>query len=111
MTDSASSCLFCSIIAGDAPAVRVLEDDVCVAFLDTRPLFPGHALLCPRERVATFDELPDELIAPLFAAARRLSRAVRSATGAQGTFIAMNNRVSQSVPHLHIHTVPRNKGD
>lgn len=105
------ACAFCEIAAARQPAFTVLEEPTHLAFLDVRPLFPGHVLLVPRPHVATLDELPDELVAPLFAAARRLSRAVRAALGAEGTFVAMNNAVSQSVPHLHVHVVPRRKGD
>ncbi len=106
-----TACAFCEIIAGRADAAVVYGDACCVAFLDTRPLFHGHVLLCPREHVATLDALPTALIQPLFTAAQRLSRAVKVAMEAQGTFVAMNNRVSQSVPHLHIHIVPRSRGD
>ena len=82
-----------------------------LAFLDTTPLFPGHVLLVPREHHETLMDLPHSLIAPLFEAAQRLSVAVQSATDAQGVFVAVNNVVSQSVPHLHVHVVPRTKGD
>ncbi|MGI8994248.1 MAG: HIT family protein, partial [Nocardioidaceae bacterium] len=82
-----------------------------VGFLDTRPLFKGHTLVCPRTHVATFDELPDALVAPLFGAVQRLAAAMPTVLSAQGSFVAMNNVVSQSVPHLHIHVVPRTKGD
>ncbi len=82
-----------------------------MAFLDTRPLFPGHVLLVPREHVETFAELPSELVSPLFETAQRIARAVETAMSAEGSFVAINNRVSQSVPHLHVHIVPRRKGD
>ena len=82
-----------------------------MAFLDARPLFPGHTLLVPREHHETLWDLPDELVAPLFADAKRLSEAVRTAMDAQGAFVAMNNVVSQSVPHLHVHIAPRNRKD
>jgi histidine triad (HIT) family protein len=104
-------CPFCEIIGGERAAHRVLEDETCVAFLDMRPLFPGHTLLVPRLHVETLSDLPRELIPPLFTDAQRIARAVEKGLGAQGTFVAMNNRVSQSVPHLHVHIVPRNKGD
>jgi len=104
-------CLFCRIVSGDEAAHIVLEDDICVAFLDVRPLFPGHTLLVPREHHETLADLPPELIEPFFARAQRLSLAVRDAMGAQGSFVAMNNVVSQSVPHLHCHVVPRVKKD
>ena len=89
----------------------VFEDELSLAFLDNRPLFPGHSLLIPREHHETIWDLPDELVEPYFANARRLSAAVREAMGAQGAFVAMNNVVSQSVPHLHTHLVPRNRKD
>jgi histidine triad (HIT) family protein len=104
-------CLFCRIVAGDEPAQFVFEDETCVAFLDVRPLFPGHSLLLPREHHETLWDLPDELLAPLFKNAKTLSSAVREAMGAQGAFVAINNVVSQSVPHLHVHIAPRNRKD
>jgi len=104
-------CRFCAIIRGELPACLVFEDDSSVAFLDRRPLFPGHLLLVPREHHETLGDLPGRLIAPLFTAARLLARAVEDALEAEGSFIAMNNRVSQSVPHLHIHIVPRRRHD
>ncbi|MBP7149270.1 MAG: HIT family protein [Acidobacteria bacterium] len=105
------ACTFCEIARGHLPADIVLEDDAVLAFLDQRPLFPGHVLLVPREHVPTLADLPPELLAPLFRAAQRLARAVEAALGAEGTFVALNNRVSQSVPHLHVHVVPRSRGD
>ena len=107
----AASCVFCAIITGDAPAHRVLDEPECVAFLDARPLFPGHVLLAPRTHVETLGDLPLPLVGPLFAAARRLAVAMETGLSAQGSFVALNNRVSQSVPHLHVHVVPRRKGD
>jgi histidine triad (HIT) family protein len=104
-------CLFCEIVAGRAPAHVVLDDEVAVAFLDVRPLFPGHTLLVPRAHVETLAEMPSALLEPYFARAQRLSRAMESVMGAAGSFVAMNNRVSQSVPHLHTHVVPRNPKD
>lgn len=106
-----ADCLFCSIIAGTTPAHLVLETPEVVGFLDARPVFKGHTLLVPREHVATLVELPDELMVPLFGAARSVADAVRTAYDAQGSFVAANNVVSQSVPHLHVHVVPRTKGD
>jgi histidine triad (HIT) family protein len=106
-----AECLFCRIVSGELPATVVYEDDTSVAFLDHRPLFQGHTLLVPREHVETLGELSFKLVGPYFEAAQLLSRAVESAMDAQGTFVAMNNRVSQSVPHLHVHVVPRCKGD
>ena len=105
------NCAFCDIVHGRTAAHVVYEDGVSMAFLDARPLFAGHVLLVPREHIETFAELPPPLVAPLFQSAQRLSRAVETAMSAEGSFVAMNNRVSQSVPHLHIHVVPRRKGD
>ncbi len=104
-------CPFCAIVAGTEPATRVLEEEHCVAFLDARPLFEGHVLLVPREHHVTLADLPGPLVAPLFTTAQRLCRAVEQAQDAQGTFVAMNNVVSQSVPHLHVHVVPRRRKD
>jgi histidine triad (HIT) family protein len=95
-----SDCLFCAIASGDHPAEIVLADDVVVAFLDSRPVFKGHVLVSPRDHYETLPDLPAELVGPLPAA-----------LGAQGTFVALNNVVSQSVPHLHVHVVPRTRGD
>ncbi len=106
-----TGCLFCAIVAGEAEANRVLEDDQMVAFLDIRPLFKGHVLLVPRQHVVTLPELPDELGAPFLDAGKRLAAAMVDGLGAQGSFVAMNNVVSQSVLHLHLHVVPRTKGD
>jgi histidine triad (HIT) family protein len=89
----------------------VLEDDSTLAFLDRRPLFPGHALLIPREHIETLADLPDELLPDLFGNARLLARAMEEGLGAEGSFVAINNRVSQSVPHLHVHVVPRRPKD
>ncbi|WP_322801403.1 HIT family protein [Thermoflexus sp.] len=105
------SCAFCRILRGEAPAFMVLEDERSAAFLDQRPLFPGHCLLIPRDHYETLIDLPPELVGPLFQNARLLARAVEVGLGAEGSFVAINNRVSQSVPHLHIHIVPRRKGD
>ena len=104
-------CLFCRIVSGELPATIVYEDDDAIAFLDHRPLFPGHSLLVPRAHVETLGDLPIELVAPFFEAAQLLARAVELAMEAEGTFVAMNNRVSQSVPHLHVHVVPRRRKD
>ncbi len=105
------ACVFCAIASGRAPAHRVLEEEMCVGFLDTRPLFPGHVLIVPREHRETIADLTRAELTALFAAAQRVSGAIESALGADGTFVAMNNRVSQSVPHAHVHVVPRRKGD
>ncbi|MET0820280.1 MAG: HIT family protein [Aeromicrobium sp.] len=104
-------CLFCRIVSGEADAHRVLETPDVVGFLDVRPVFKGHVLLVPREHVVTLPDLPEPLIVPLFSTAQRVADALTSGLGAQGTFVAMNNVVSQSVPHLHVHVVPRTKGD
>ena len=107
MTD----CIFCAIAAGATPAHVVLADASVVAFLDARPVFKGHVLLVPREHVQTLADLPGRLIEPFFGAVRLVSTAIPAALGAQGTFVGLNNVVSQSVPHLHAHVVPRTKGD
>ena len=106
-----NDCLFCGIIAGSVPAQIVLDDEVAVAFLDARPVFKGHLLVAPREHYVTLPDLPSDLVGPLFRRVQRLSAAVPAALGAQGTFVALNNVVSQSVPHLHVHVVPRTRGD
>ena len=98
-------------MAGEAPAHIAYADEHAVGFLDTRPLFAGHVLLVPREHHETLADLPPALVAPLFGAAQRLAVAVEAAMDARGTFVAMNNRVSQSVPHLHVHVVPRRPKD
>lgn len=104
-------CLFCRIVATTTPAAIVVEADDVVGFLDIRPVFKGHVLLVPREHVVTLPDLPESLIVPLFSTAQRVATAITSGLGAQGTFVAMNNVVSQSVAHLHVHVVPRTKGD
>lgn len=106
-----ADCAFCAIANGDVDAHIVFEDERSVAFLDNRPLFPGHSLLIPRAHHETIWDLPDDLVGPYFATARLLARAVRDAMEAQGAFVALNNVVSQSVPHLHTHLVPRNRKD
>ena len=104
-------CTFCAIVAGELPAHVVLDDEVVLAFLDVRPLFAGHVLVVPRDHVELLTDLPAALVGPVFARVQALAAAVREACDAQGTFVAMNNKVSQSVPHLHVHVVPRTKGD
>ena len=107
MTD----CIFCAIASGQRPANVVHADDAAVAFLDLRPVFKGHVLVVPREHYVTLADLPGALLAPFFGAVRLISAVLPAALGAQGTFVALNNVVSQSVPHLHAHVVPRTKGD
>ena len=104
-------CVFCRIIAGEVPAHLVLDDEEFVAFLDARPVFKGHVLAVPRRHYVTLADLPVPAVGPLFERVRLLSAAIPAALGAQGTFVALNNVVSQSVPHLHVHVVPRTKGD
>ena len=108
---SEDNCLFCRIVSGEVPATIVYEDINSIAFLDHRPLFHGHTLLVPRKHFETLVDLPATQVGPLFTAAQTLARAVEAAMNAEGTFVAMNNRVSQSVPHLHVHIVPRRKKD
>jgi histidine triad (HIT) family protein len=106
-----TDCVFCAIASGDLPAEIVLADEVVVAFLDRRPLFKGHVLVIPREHYETLADLPPDLVGPLFTGVQRVSAALPAALGAQGTFVALNNVVSQSVPHVHVHVVPRTRGD
>ncbi len=107
----AGDCTFCRIIRGDLAAAMVYEDADKVAFLDHRPLFPGHCLLVPRTHYETLVDVPPDEIGPLFTRAQALARAVEQALQADGFFVAINNRVSQSVPHLHVHVIPRRKKD
>src|SRR5690349_5754319 len=104
-------CLFCSIVAGETPAPIVLDTPDVVAFLDHRPLLPGHTLVVPRRHVETLRDLDDSTRAVLFTEVQRVAAAVQDAMGAQGSFVAVNNVVSQSVPPLHVHVVPRNRKD
>jgi histidine triad (HIT) family protein len=106
-----AGCLFCGVVAGEVAAEVVLETPETVGFLDHRPVFKGHVLLVPRVHVVTLPDLPADLRDPFLAAAQRLARAVVDGLGAQGSFVAVNNTVSQSVAHLHLHVVPRTKGD
>lgn len=105
------SCLFCRIVAGEEPAHEVLRTDTVVAFLDIRPVFAGHTLLVPAEHVDTLADLPGDRLADYFGVVQLLSTAIPAALGSQGTWLSINNVVSQSVPHLHTHVVPRTKGD
>ena len=106
-----SDCLFCRIVTGETPADVVLTTEDMVAFLDHRPVFKGHTLLVPRRHVVTLPDLPAGLRDPFLAAGQRLATAMVDGLGAQGSFLAVNNVVSQSVAHLHLHVVPRTKGD
>jgi histidine triad (HIT) family protein len=106
-----SPCAFCRVVTGEAPAHRVLDDDTAVAFLDIRPLFPGHVLVVPRRHAETLTDLPEDELGPYFSRVQRITAAVQHAMNAGGTFVAANNRVSQSVPHFHTHVVPRNRKD
>jgi histidine triad (HIT) family protein len=105
------NCLFCGVVSHEVDASIVFQDDISLAFLDHRPLFPGHCLLVPKTHFETLSDLPTKLVGPFFENVQLLSRAVELALGAEGSFVAMNNRVSQSVPHLHVHIVPRRKKD
>ena len=105
------TCTFCQIAEGELPAHIVYRDENVVAFLDRAPLLPGHVLVMPAKHVETLDDLPDDLLAPVLGAVRRTSVAVQKVFRAEGSFVATNTRVSQSVAHLHVHVVPRNKGD
>jgi histidine triad (HIT) family protein len=104
-------CVFCDVVGGSDPSRVVFEDDISVAFLDHRPLFPGHTLLVPRDHYETLADLPPALVGPFFLNVQLLARTIESALGAQGSFVAMNNRISQSVPHFHTHVVPRRPKD
>ncbi len=105
------TCKFCQIVSGELPAELIFEDDSTLAFLDHRALLPGHTLLVPRAHHETLVDVPESLLAPLFGNAKLLARAVEEGLGAEGSLIAINNRVSQSVPHLHIHVIPRRRKD
>lgn len=107
----AERCRFCAIVAGEADAGVVYADPEVVAFLDHRPVFKGHTLVVPRRHIVTLPELPDELLVPVFSVARRVARAMEAGFGADGTFVANNNRISQSVAHLHVHVIPRHQKD
>jgi histidine triad (HIT) family protein len=106
-----ADCAFCEIVAGRLAAQVVLDERDVVAFLDRRPVFKGHTLVVPREHVVTFPELPERLLVPVMTASQRVAQAVVDALGADGSWVSMNNVVSQSVPHLHVHVVPRRRKD
>jgi len=110
-TEIHPACLFCKIVRGELAARLVFEDDDCLAFLDHRPVFPGHCLLIPKQHYETLIDLPANLVEPVFRDVQVLARAVETGMQAHGTFVAMNNRVSQSVSHLHVHVVPRRRKD
>ena len=107
----AVDCVFCKIVRREIPAHIIYRDSQTIAFLDTHPLFPGHVLLSPRDHYETLMDLPARLAGPLMEKTQLLAKAVESALDAEGTFIAINNRISQTVPHLHIHVVPRRRRD
>jgi histidine triad (HIT) family protein len=109
--DGVSGCVFCAIVAGSVPAFEVASTESAVAFLDTRPVFKGHTLVVPRQHVVTLADLPASDLSPYFRFVQQLAIAVEAGLGAGGTFVAINNKVSQSVAHLHTHVVPRTKGD
>ncbi|MCW3842611.1 HIT family protein [Micromonospora yasonensis] len=106
-----SGCVFCGIVAGEVPAFTVVDEPDGLAFLDTRPVFKGHVLVVPRSHLVTLDTLPAEVLPGYFRLVQRIIVAVETGLGSGGTFVAVNNKVSQSVPHLHTHVVPRTKGD
>jgi histidine triad (HIT) family protein len=106
-----ASCVFCDIVAGDVPAHVVYDDTDTLAFLDRAPLFPGHVLVVPKAHVNTLGDLPVEQVGPYFQVVQKLAGAVERGMHADGAFVAANIRISQSVPHLHFHVVPRRKGD
>ncbi|HSY38399.1 MAG TPA: HIT family protein [Polyangia bacterium] len=108
---SVAGCVFCEIVDGTRPAAIVASDDAAVSFLDARPVFKGHVLVVPRAHVATLTDLPADALGPYFATVQRLARAVEVGLEADGTFVALNNKVSQSVAHLHTHVVPRRRKD
>lgn len=111
MARTVPGCTFCRIVTGELPAAVVLDEPELLGFLDVRPVFKGHVLLVPRTHVVTLPDLPAPLRDPFLEAAQRVASAVVDGLGAEGSFVAMNNTVSQSVPHLHLHVVPRTKGD
>ena len=111
MSTVREGCIFCKIAAGEIKAAVVYEDEAVIVFLDTAPMFPGHCLVCPKRHVDHMLELPEDLMQPLFACAKRIAKAVEDGLGAAGSLICINNKVSQSVPHLHVHVIPRRPKD
>lgn len=110
-SSQSTGCVFCGIIQGEVPGHEVMRDDSVVAFLDRSPLFKGHVLVVPTRHLAVLGDLPDSELAHYFTVVRAMSVAMVESLGSQGSFVALNNKVSQSVPHLHTHVVPRTKGD
>jgi histidine triad (HIT) family protein len=108
---TATGCRFCAVVAGAEPADVVVDEPEVVAFLDHRPVFKGHTLVVPREHVETLPDLPERLLVPVFGVVQRVARAVVDELGAEGSWVPINNVVSQAVPHLHVHVVPRRRGD
>jgi histidine triad (HIT) family protein len=108
---AASDCIFCKIVAGQLDAYVVYEDDLTTVFLDNGPLFAGHSLVCPKQHYDTLMDVPPDRLQPLFSTAQVVARAIEKGLGADGSFIAINNKISQSVPHLHVHVIPRRRGD
>lgn len=104
-------CIFCRIVKGDLKTDIIAEDENTLVFLDHSPVFPGHLLIVPRQHADTLLDLPDDQLTPFFGQVRRASKAVETGLGAEGSFLAINTKISQSVPHLHAHVMPRRKGD
>jgi histidine triad (HIT) family protein len=105
------TCIFCRIASGEIPAEIIHDNEQCVVFLDSSPLFPGHCLVCPKQHFDTLMDVPSGLLTSLFETAQQIARAVEAGLGAEGSFVAINNRISQSVPHLHVHVIPRRRKD
>lgn len=104
-------CVFCKIAQGALNAETIHEDENCIVFLDSGPLFAGHCLVCPKRHYDTLMDVPPELLQPLFQNVQLIARAVEAGLGAEGSFVAVNNKISQSVPHLHVHVIPRRRKD
>lgn len=108
---ASTACIFCRIANGEIETHRVFEDDLTIVFLDSGPIFAGHALVCPKVHYETLMDIPPELLQPLFSTTQLVARAVEKGLNAAGSFVAINNRISQSVPHVHVHVIPRRRGD
>jgi histidine triad (HIT) family protein len=106
-----TDCVFCKIIAGELKTYKVYEDGQTIVFLDAGPVFAGHCLISPKVHYQTMMDLPHDLLAPLFSTTQLICRAVEKGLQSGGSFVAVNNKISQTVPHLHIHVIPRTKGD